>query len=102
MNLLILLTIHHIIDTTQPQWLLDYKKKYVWAHYEHAFAQAGALSIALYLLGIFEWWHFPFFLLGHGFIDYFFYIVLPKYTEKKYGYVWIDQALHYLQILIIL
>lgn len=97
-----LLVAHHIADVWgQPSWLIEAKKRHIWAIYEHVMIYAGVLSVTLLWLNRFELWMFFWFLLGHFAIDSFFYRVLPRLRneEKQYWYVYPDQALHYGQIL---
>lgn len=100
-DLLTLLVFHHMADVWgQPSWLIEAKKHHAWAIFEHVMIYAGVLSAALMWLGEFDGWMFWWFLVGHFFIDRFFYQVLPRLRdeEKQYWYVYPDQALHYLQI----
>ncbi|MDP2654930.1 MAG: DUF3307 domain-containing protein [Candidatus Omnitrophota bacterium] len=104
MTLVLLLALHHLADVAfQPSRLITAKKKHLWAHYEHAFLWAATVALGLILTGRYDPWEFAFLLVGHLCIDNFFYRVLPalKGCEKKYGWVYADQALHYLQILIV-
>jgi hypothetical protein len=99
-----LLFAHHLADVAfQPSWLIENKKKHLWAIYEHVAIYAGVLSFALWFIGSFELWQFWYFLIGHFIIDTFFYRVLPviRKEPKQYWYVYPDQALHYLQIFIL-
>jgi hypothetical protein len=104
MQLLTLLVLHHIADVWgQPTWLIQAKKHHMWAIYEHVMIWAGLVSAGLVFFDNFAMWKFWFLLVGHFLIDWFFYQVLPKIRkeEKQYWYVYPDQALHYLQILIV-
>lgn len=104
MELIVLLVAHHVADVWgQPGWLIEAKKRHLWAIYEHVMIYAGVLSLGLYWLGMFKLWHFFYFLIGHFIIDNIFYRVLPKIRreEKQYWYVYPDQALHYLQIVVL-
>lgn len=99
-----LLFTHHLADVAlQPSWLIEAKKKHLWAIWEHVCIYAGAISLTLWLMGDFATWMFFYFLIGHFMIDSFFYRALPWYLkcEKKYNWVYPDQALHYLQILVL-
>lgn len=94
MNLLFLLFAHHVADVwAQPTWLIANKRKHGYSHYEHAFLYAGIVSLAFYGLGLFAYWMFWWFFLGHFAIDYTKYRVLDSHSW------YIDQTLHYLQIL---
>jgi len=102
-SLILLLGAHHVADASQPSWLIQNKKRHLFAHLEHAAAWATIVSAGLLYFGIFEPWKFFFLLVSHGLTDVFFYIVLPRLLkcEKRYEWVYIDQALHYAQILIV-
>jgi ABC-type uncharacterized transport system permease subunit len=95
-NLIILLWLHHVGDVAfQPSWLIKKKKKHLFSHYEHAFVWAGLITIGLMIMGRYELWKFFFLLIVHGMIDYF------KYKREEYWWIYPDQALHYIQILIV-
>ena len=94
--MIILLFLHHLGDTIQPSWLIKNKENHAFAIYEHAFVWAGLVSLGLIYLGIFTLWKFLFLLIGHFIIDYY------KYRYfKHYNWIYLDQGLHYLQILIV-
>jgi hypothetical protein len=96
--------LHHVGDVWgQPTWLLQAKKNHLWAIYEHVIIWAGLVSIGLYLFDNFEVWKFFFLAGGHFVIDWFFYQALPKIRneEKQYWYVYPDQFLHYIQLVIV-
>lgn len=96
--MILLLVLHHIADVAlQPSWLIKKKHEHAWAVYEHSMIWAGLISGGLYYLGEYEHWKFFFLLIGHFLIDYFKY----KYLTN-YNWVYLDQTLHYLQIIIIL
>ena len=104
MQLLTLLVLHHIGDVWgQPSWLIKAKSKYLWAIYEHCMVWTGLISLGLFLFDNFAVWKFFFLLFGHFAVDTFFYQVLPvlRNEEKQYWYVYPDQALHYLQVLLV-
>jgi len=83
-----LIVIHHIADVAfQPSWLIKNKHIHWWSVYEHSVVWAGLIS---FFAG-FE--HFFFLLIGHFLIDYI------KYRKcKNWNWIYLDQALHYLQI----
>ena len=64
---------------------------------------AGVVSAGLIALNMFEPWKFFWLLLGHLAIDALKYQVAPKFNNGQHAYWWIypDQALHYLQIIIV-
>jgi len=98
-----LLVLHHIADVcTQPSWLIENKKKYSFAIFEHVMIYAGLIGGAFSLFfdtGIFV---FLWFFVGHYITDFIKYLVLPKMHggEHKYKWIYLDQAAHYAQILI--
>lgn len=99
-----LLFLHHLADCAfQPSWLIENKKKHLFAIYEHVQIYAGVLSFGLYWFNVFHMWHFFYLLIGHFLIDSFFYRVLPRLRneDKQYWYVYPDQALHYAQLLLL-
>jgi hypothetical protein len=86
---------HHIADVAfQPDWLIKNKHKYWWSVYEHSFIWAGCVSAVLYWQGDYELWKFLFLLVGHFIIDFIKY----RYC-KNWNWIYLDQALHYLQII---
>ena len=106
MTLLWLLAAHHFADVPlQPDWLIRLKSKRLWAIFEHVMVYAGVICLALVLLSYTVTpLVFLYFGLGHFLIDTFFYRVLPvlRNEDKQYWYVYPDQALHYLQIILYL
>ena len=97
MTYIFFLFLHHLADTMQPTWLIKNKKKHAFAVYEHAFVWAGLITIALFCFGEYALWKFLFLLIGHFLIDFI------KYRYfKNYQWVYLDQGLHYLQIIIVL
>lgn len=94
MNIIFLLFLHHLADVAfQPSWLIEQKTKW-FRVYEHSFIWAGTISMGLLAIGSFSLWKFFFLLIGHFIIDFI------KYKFKnKYWLVYIDQILHYLQII---
>lgn len=98
MQLALLLFLHHLADVAfQPSWLIENKKKHLWAIYEHVFVWTGVVSLGFYLTTGVSIQQIVFLFVGHFIIDYFFYQVMPK--DKNYNWVVLDQALHYGQIL---
>ena len=95
--MILLLILHHIADAgLQPSWLIKNKKKHAFAIYEHSMIWAGMISLGLYVLGEYSITKFLILLVGHFTIDYF------KYKTTSYHWTYLDQALHYLQLIIIL
>lgn len=91
-----LLVLHHLADTIQPTWLIKNKKLHAFAIYEHSMVWAGAISLGLLFIGRYSIDKFLILLIGHFLIDYF------KYKKTDYRWTYLDQALHYLQIILIL
>ena len=101
MGLIFLLVLHHIADVAfQPSWLIANKKIHIFAIYEHVMIYAGVISFGLWALGIFEVWQFFFLLVGHFIIDTYKYRFAKN--REKYWLIYPDQALHYVQILVVL
>lgn len=98
--MIVLLVLHHIADVAfQPTWLIANKRKHTFAIYEHVMIYAGVLSAGLHWLGVFRPWMFVYFLAGHFLIDFTKYRIVPKRYGDHYWHVYVDQALHYAQIL---
>jgi hypothetical protein len=101
MEILFLIFLHHLADVAfQPSWLIENKKKYTFALYEHVWIWTGTISLGLYFLDLFTIEKAIFLFLGHFVIDFFMYRILPK--DKSYHWVIVDQLLHYLQIYVIM
>ena len=90
-----LIVLHHIGDTLQPTWLIENKKKHAFAIYEHAMAWTGFICLGLLAIDRFDLWNFFFLFIGHFIIDYF------KYKKTEYKWTYLDQALHYIQLVIV-
>ena len=101
MILFFLLGLHHLGDSIQPNWLLKAKEHSILAHWSHAMVWATIVSLGLFMFGIYEPWKFVFLVIGHFYIDYSKYILLPTLFGRKNWYTIIDQALHYVQIIIV-
>lgn len=101
MEIIIVLFFHHLADVAfQPSWLITNKKTHPFAIYEHAFVWAGVVSIGLALVGRFQPIDFVSLLVVHWLIDYVKYQVLPKKYGDHYWYIYPDQFLHYLQVIV--
>lgn len=101
MELIFLIFLHHFADVAcQPNWLIENKKKYTFAIYEHVWIWTGFVSLGLYILNLFTIERAIALFIGHFAIDFFMYRILPK--DKSYHWIYIDQALHYLQVILIL
>lgn len=90
--------LHHLADTSfQPSWMIEKKETHAFTVYEHSFVWAGTIIFGLSMLGLATVPKFFILLGGHFVIDYF------KYRYfKEYYWVYLDQTLHYLQIITIL
>lgn len=96
--MIFLLVLHHIADVAfQPSWLIKSKHEHWFSVYEHCFIWAGMISAGLYVLGEYSLAKFSFLFIGHFIID----MLKYRYTTD-YRWVYLDQFLHYLQILIVL
>lgn len=96
MNLIWCLFAHHLADVAlQPSWLIKNKHSHLWAIYEHSMVWGGVLSAVLCVLGMFEPWKAIFLVAGHFIID------AIRYRSKRYDWVYLDQAAHYLQVIIV-
>lgn len=99
MSILVLLFLHHLADVAlQPSWLIENKKKHAFAIYEHVAIYTGVICLGFYAIGKFEPWLVPWFFLGHFATDYAKYRLVPH--RNDYRWIYPDQALHYLQIII--
>jgi len=94
---ILLIILHHIADVAwQPSWLVENKKKHLWSIYEHCVIWAGVISLGLYTIGGYSMWKFFFLLIGHFIID-----VLRYRVFTDWKWIYLDQTLHYLQLLIV-
>lgn len=97
MNVIWLIFLHHLADVAfQPSWLIENKKVHWWSIYEHAMVWTFVISVGLVVFGAFSWWKVLFLLVGHFIIDAFRY-----WKFKSWNYIYLDQALHYAQILFV-
>jgi hypothetical protein len=100
MSLLLLIFLHHVGDVWgQPSWLIKNKKKHIFAIYEHSIVWTGVVAVGLLVLDLLAPWKILFLLIGHFLIDYVKYQKVPDKTN--YNWIYPDQLLHYIQILII-
>lgn len=102
-NLLFLLFLHHVGDVWgQPSWLIENKKKHVFAIYEHVAIWTGLICLGLYILDLpLNLLELLFLFGGHFLIDLTKYQLLPENIRNKYWTIYPDQALHYLQIILV-
>ena len=95
--MILLIVLHHIADVAfQPSWLIKSKHIHWWSIYEHLVIWAGLISAGLWWMDIYTIEKFIFLLVGHFLIDYF------KYKLKNWNWIYLDQGLHYLQILLVI
>ncbi len=95
--MILLLVLHHIADVAfQPSWLIEKKKEHWWSVFEHCMIWAGVISAGLYILGLYSIEKFIFLFVGHFIID------MLRYRKFiKWGYIYLDQGLHYLQLVVV-
>jgi len=99
MTLLFLLFLHHLGDAAlQPGWMIESKKKHLYAFHEHVAIWTGVICLGFYALNMFEWWLVPWLYIGHFTMDCTKYHLVPD--PKNYKWTYPDQAFHYLQIII--
>lgn len=100
--LLILIWVHLIADfVLQDDFQATMKGKNRFIMFVHAAIWAGAICIVLYFVGLFAWWKLVMLLVGHFIIDTW------KVTKADKTYaltrdLWIDQGLHFVQLLLCL
>ena len=91
---------HFIGDIAlQPTWQSENKGKYWYVMLCHCMIWAGAISVALEYLGLFELWKVAFLVLGHAAMD-FWKTRQPK-TPENWWKIYPDQAGHLIQCLIV-
>lgn len=102
MELIYLFLAHHIGDVwAQPSWLIENKKKHLFAIFEHVMVYTAVITITLHLLGVFAFWKLFFILVGHFLIDATKYQWLPKRLREQYWLIYPDQILHYTQLIVV-
>ncbi len=101
-NILVLLLVHYIADfPLQGTFLGTQKGNYDYLLFCHCFIWTGCICIALSWIGLFAIWKMVFLFVGHFAIDRW-KARHPK--NKELGMtklLWIDQALHGIQCLIV-
>lgn len=99
MDLFLMLCVHHLGDVgLQPSWLIEEKKKHVWAIYEHAMVWTLCIATAMLALGIpLNAGKVGFLLVGHYLMDYAKYHVLE---ETRFNF-YLDQGFHYFQVIVV-
>ena len=103
-NLLILYVANLILDyPLQGTFLAEYKAKNNYILFVHCAIWALGLSVVLIPLGLFAWWKVVMLLIGHIVIDYWKCRGLyKKWNIKDWTSLYIDQALHVVQVLLCL
>lgn len=100
--ILILLWVHLIADfVLQDDFQATMKGKNRFIMLVHAAIWAGAICVAIYFMGLFAWWKLIMLLVGHFIIDTW----KATKSDKTYALtrdLWIDQSLHFVQLLLCL
>lgn len=100
-QILFLTWLHYLADyPLQGEFLAQCKGKYDYLLLCYAIIWAGTICVGLHFIGILTLWKIVFLLIGHFFID--------RWKARKDNKtnaltkdLWIDQALHFVQILIV-
>ena len=103
-ELLILYVTNLILDyPLQGTFLAEFKSKNNYILFVHCAIWAFGLSVVLMPLGLFAWWKVVMLLIGHIIIDYWKCRGLyKKWNIKDWTSLYIDQALHVVQVLLCL
>ena len=103
-KLLILYVANLILDyPLQGTFLAEFKSKNNYILFVHCAIWAFGLSVVLMPLGLFAWWKVVMLLIGHIIIDYWKCRGLyKKWNIKDWTSLYIDQALHVVQVLLCL
>lgn len=103
--ILYLIFLHFIVDwELQKQWTVDNKSKHLFVLIVHCLVWTGCLSIAMHHLGIWALWKSVFLFTGHLSIDYWkcnVYKKTPLCQQKNLKHLYLDQALHILQVVFV-
>lgn len=101
-----LFTAHYVADfSLQGSWMSENKSKYWYILFTHSFIYSGVVSIVLIHLGMFQFYQFPLLFLSHYFIDRWKckqYHPILKSDRQNLKYLYIDQTLHFIILIIIL
>lgn len=101
-QLLFLIYMHYLGDyPLQGDFLGQFKAKYNYLLFVHSLIWTGTVCIGLELLGLFSVWKLIFLFIGHFYIDRW---KCRHKQKEKFGLtklLWIDQFLHFIQILIV-
>lgn len=103
-ELLILYVANLILDyPLQGSFLAEYKAKNNYILFVHCAIWAFGLSVILMPLGLFAWWKVVMLLFGHIAVDYWKCRgIYKKFNIKDWTALYIDQLLHFVQILLCL
>ena len=103
-ELLILYVANLILDyPLQGTFLAEFKAKNNYILFVHCAIWSFGLSVVLMPLGLFAWWKVAMLLIGHIAIDYWKCRGLyKKWNIKDWTSLYIDQALHVVQVLLCL
>lgn len=103
-ELLILYVANLILDyPLQGTFLAEFKSKNNYILFVHCAIWAFGLSVVLMPLGLFAWWKVAMLLFGHVAIDYWKCRGLyKKWKIKDWTSLYIDQFLHFVQVLLCL
>lgn len=103
-ELLILYVANLILDyPLQGTFLAEFKSKNNYILFVHCAIWAFGLSVVLMPLGLFAWWKVAMLLFGHIAIDYWKCRGLyKKWKIKDWTSLYIDQFLHFVQIILCL
>ena len=103
-ELLILYVANLILDyPLQGTFLAEFKSKNNYILFVHCAIWAFGLSVVLMPLGLFAWWKVAMLLFGHIAIDYWKCRGLyKKWKIKDWTSLYIDQFLHFVQVLLCL
>jgi len=96
---LVLFWLHFVADyPLQGEFLAKFKGSYDYLLFCHAVIWAGTISAGLVYLGLFAYWKVAMLLIGHFIID-MWKAQKPDKVNALTKDLWIDQALHMVQII---
>ncbi len=103
--ILFLIFAHIITDwSLQPEWMANNKGKYWFVMAAHCLVWTGGLCFALEYFNLFAWWKILFLFAGHYVCDLWkckAYEKVPFCQQKSYKHMYIDQAWHILQCIVV-
>lgn len=112
-ELAILLTSHFFGDFVfQSEWMCKEKAKHHLFLFAHTWIWTFCVILALYLLGLFEWWKCPFLFIGHYLMDYYkcnvtsddfleYHIFPGDDFRYKRSVMYLDQLFHLAQLMVV-